>query len=200
MQIHARTIDDFKTDRKGISPPLPVYLRILPIVFYLTIAAAILLNGLFVLRLSQADKDREASLARDKGIKAEIATATGERKAREKEAKKASDILAWLDSSRPLQPLLVAIARSIEPGSSLLSLRLDRPADNPTQIKFSIRLASDSARQLDLTLAKVADLRFRAFSPQQTVENGEFDYKATLIWQDSSARKNEKTAAEEAGS
>jgi len=199
MQIPVYLIDDFKTDRKGGSPPLPIYLRLLPILLYLTILASILLNAIFVVRLSQAGSSQEVALARDRSTQDELKKAKDSRTALEKEAKKASDILAWLDAARPLQPLVVAIARSIEPGSSILSLRLDRDAENPAQIRFSIRIASETPRQLDLTLAKIADLRFRAFSPQQTAEKGEFEYSATLIWLDARARDNAGTT-EEAGS
>jgi len=172
MQIFAKSIDDFKTDRKGISPPLPIYLRLVPIVFYLTIAASILLNGLFFVRYSQAGKNREMALIRDKQVQADLAGAQKQRKDLENETKRASDIVAWLDASRPLQPLVVEIARSIEDDSSIVELRLDRDAENPAQIRFSMRLGSDTARQLDVTLAKIAALRFRTFSPQQTMEKG----------------------------
>jgi len=194
MQIFAKSIDDFKTDRKGISPPLPIYLRLVPIVFYLTIAASILLNGLFFVRYSQAGKNREMALIRDKQVQADLAGAQKQRKDLENETKRASDIVAWLDASRPLQPLVVEIARSIEDDSSIVELRLDRDAENPAQIRFSMRLGSDTARQLDVTLAKIAALRFRTFSPQQTMEKGAIDYKATLIWLDA-ARENAEPAA-----
>lgn len=191
MQISARSIDDFKTDRKGITPPLPIYLRLLPIIFYLTIIATLILNGIFILRLSQADKSREAALLRDKEITAQIASTKTERQALENEAKKASDIVSWLDAARPLQPLVVAITRSIEPESSMQELRLDRDAENPAQIRLSMKLNGEILRQLDATLAQIAKLRFRTFSPQQSVQNGEISYQATLLWLDAAARNKE---------
>lgn len=193
MQIHAKSIDDFKSDRKDISPPLPIYLRILPVVFYLTVVGSILLNGLFFMNLSQASKNKDLALARERQVQADLATAKKERGDLENEAKKATDILAWMDAARPLQPLMVEIARSIEPDSSILELRLDRDADNPTQIRFALRLASETTRQLDLTLAKISDLRFRTFSPQQSLDKGEIDYKATLLWLDAAAREQKET-------
>ncbi len=184
MQIYAKSIDDFKSDRKGISPPLPIYLRIVPMVFYLTIVASILLNGLFFVRYSQAGKNKEMALLRETKLQADLAAAKDQRKALENETKKASDIQTWLDASRPLQPLIVEIARSIEADSSIVELRLDRDGDNPSQIRLSMRLGTDTARQLDVTLEKISSLRFRTFSPQQTMAKGEIDYKATLIWLD----------------
>jgi len=195
MQILARSIDDFKSDRKGISPPLPIYLRILPILFYLTILASILLNGVFFMNFTQAGKNKELAVAREKQLQTELQTARKQRTDLENEAQKASDIVSWLEASRPLQPLVVEIARSIQPDSSIVELRLDRDADNPAQIRLSLRLSSDTTRQLDLTLAKIASMRFRTFSPQQTLEKGEIDYKATLIWLDAAAREQKDAAA-----
>lgn len=194
MLIFAKSIDDFKTDRKGISPPLPIYLRIVPMVFYLTIAASILLNGIFFVRYSQAGKNKEVAVLREKQLQTDLSAAKSQRKDLENETKKASDIVAWLDASRPLQPLIVEIARSIEADSSIAELRLDRDSDNPAQIRISMRLGSDTIRQLDVTLAKIADLRFRTFSPQQTLAKGEIDYKATLIWLDADRERSEPPA------
>lgn len=199
MQITARSIDDFKTDRKGISPPLPIYLRLLPLLFYLAVLGSIVLSGLFFIRYSQAGKMRDVARQRAGQIQADLQASKKQRQDLENEAKKASDIVAWLEASRPLQPLLVEIGRSIEPNSSIVELRLDRDANNPAQIRFSLRLSSDGTRQLDLTLAKIAALRFRTFSPQQTFEKGEIDYKATLIWLDAASRE-QKAGTPAAGS
>ncbi len=184
MLIYAKSIDDFKTERKDISPPLPVYLRLVPLIFYLTIGASILLNGLFFVRYSQANLEREETLRRDRQYKADLAESAQQRKELEDEAKKASDVAAWLSGARPLQPLLVEIARSIEENSTIVEVKLERDGESPAQIRFSLRLGSETPRQLDLTLVRLGEMRFRAYSPEQTVSKGEIDYKATLLWQD----------------
>ena len=126
MLIYAKSIDDFKTERKDISPPLPVYLRLVPLIFYLTIGASILLNGLFFVRYSQANLEREETLRRDRQHKADLAESAQQRKELEDEAKKASDVAAWLSGARPLQPLLVEFARSIEENSTIVEVKLER--------------------------------------------------------------------------
>lgn len=185
MQLSGKYVDDFKTDRKGISPPLPVYLRLLPIVFYLAIFASILLNGLFVVNYGKATRERDDAIKRDAAVQADLKTARKQRDDLEGEARKASDIGSWVEASRPFQPLVVEISRTIEPDNSIEELRLDRAADNPAQIKLSLHLMSDSTKQLDLILAKIADRKFRLFSPQQTLTKGDISYKATMLWQDS---------------
>lgn len=186
MQISGKYIDDFKTDRKGISPPLPIYLRVVPILFYLTIVASLVLNGLFLIRYGQAKQDKEAAIVANRKVQDDLRAAKQMRKDLESEAKKASDIASWVEASRPLQPLVVEIARSIEPDASLVDLKLTRDANSPSQIQLAMRLGAETTRQLDLTLTKIGDQHFRAFSPQQSLLKGEIDYKATLLYQDPS--------------
>ena len=78
------------------------------------------------------------------------------------------------------------------PRSSIVDLRLDRETDNPSQIKMSLSMGTDSTKQLDLTVEKIAALNYRAFSPTQTLGRGELDYKATLVHQDSMRDRNQE--------
>lgn len=186
MQLPAKSIDDFKTERKGISPPLPTYLRVVPLLFYLTIAASLVLSGLFYLNYGEAKKNKERAIETNRKLQADIKSTAQMRKDLEKEAKRASDVASYVEASRPLQPLVVEIARSMQPDSSLVDLRLVRDANNPAQVKLNLRLGTETTRQLDLTLAKIAEQQFRAFAPQQNLAKGELSYQATLLWQDPS--------------
>lgn len=186
MQLSGKFIDDFKSDRKGISPPLPPYFRLIPIGFYLAIVASIVLNGLFLIRYGQAQQDKQDAIQQNTKVQDDLRNTQAMRKNLEGQAKKASDIAAWISASRPLQPLVVEIARSIEPDASLVDLKLTRDGDNPAQIVLAMRLGAETTRQLDLTLNKIGDQHFRAFSPQQNLVKGEIDYKATLLYQDPS--------------
>lgn len=193
MQIYAKSIDDFKTERKDVSPPLPAYLRLVPMFFYLSVVAAILLNALFVANFSQAVQARDRAKAEDQQLQVDIGEIKQRRQALEAETKKASDLAAWVDSSRALQPLIVEIARSMEKDAALLELKLDRDVQNPAQIQLSLRLQSSNPRQLDLALQTIANNRFRTFSPQQNTTKGEVDYKATLMWQGANREPTQPT-------
>jgi len=187
MQLPAaKSIDDFKTERKGISPPLPTYLRVVPLTFYLAIIASLVLSGLFFLNYGAAKKAKEDAIQENKKLQADVASTSKMRKDLENEAKKASDIATYVEAARPLQPLVVEIARSTEPDASLVDLRLTRDGVNPSQIKLNLRLGAESTKQLDVTLAKIAEQQFRTFAPQQNLVKGEISYQATLLWQDAS--------------
>jgi hypothetical protein len=192
MLITEREIDDFKSDRKDITPPLPVVLRLVPLLFYCSIAVAVILSSIFAIQFQLAVQKRDNHKARTAALGSETQDARNQRAALEAQIKKATDIQSWVASSRPIQPLIVEITRSMAPRSSIVDLRLDRETDNPSQIKMSLSMGTDSTKQLDLTVEKIAALNYRAFSPTQTLGRGELDYKATLVHQDSMRDRNQE--------
>lgn len=193
MQITERQIDDFKSERKDIAPPLPVVLRLVPLLFYCSIAVAVILSSIFAIQFQLAVQKRDNHKAQTASISAQTQDARNQRTALEAQIKKATDIQSWVDSSRPIQPLLVEITRSMGPRSSIVDLRLDREPENPSQIRMGLRMGTDSTKQLDLTVEKIAALNYRAFSPTQTLGRGELDYKATLVHQDPFRAQAEET-------
>lgn len=191
MQISERQIDDFKSDRKDIAPPLPDILRLVPLLFYCSIAVAIILSSIYAIQFQMAVQKRDAHKSQTTTLATQTQEARTQRTALEAQIKKATDIQNWVASSRPIQPLLVEITRSMGPRSAIVDLRLDRDQDNPAQIKMGLRMGTDSTKQLDLTVEKISELNYRAFSPTQTLGRGELDYKATLVRQDP-LRQNEE--------
>ena len=192
MQITEHQIDDFKSDRKDIAPPLPAVLRLVPLVFYCSIAVAVILSSIFAIQFQLAVQKRENHKTATAAVAVQTQDAKNQRTALEAQIKKATDIQSWVSSSRPLQPLILAITRSMGPRSSIVDLRLDRETDNPAQIKMSLSMGTDSTKQLDLTVEKIGELNYRAFAPTQTLARGELDYKATLVHQDPFSHQNEE--------
>jgi len=194
MQITDRQIDDFKTDRKDIAPPLPVVLRLVPLLFYCSIAVTVILSTLFFVQFRLAVQKRDGHKSQTSSISTQTQDARNQRTALEAQIKKATDIQSWVTGSRPVQPLLVEITRSMGPRSSIVDLRLDREEEIPSQLKMGLRMSTDSTKQLDLTMEKITALNFRAFSPTQTLGRGELDYKATLVHQTPQRQQNEEVA------
>lgn len=183
MKIEHRIIDDLKTERPDVTTGLPVYLRLVPILFYATILGGILLSGFFLLLLRNASASEaqwKAETARRTQALADINTG---RSTIERQTRRASDIVAWVEGSRNLQPLVVSMIRSMEASSSIAELDLTRDPATPTQIKLALKLNTQGSRQLDLTLEQIVSHHFRAYNPNQTQSRGEIDYQATLIYQ-----------------
>lgn len=193
MQIFAKYVDDFKTERKSIAPPLPPYLRLVPLLLYASILAAILFNALFMVRYSQASRAKEQMQIQDRQALAEKDQIRAQREQMETETKKASDIVNWVEASVPLQPLALEIVRAVSEGTLVNELNLTRSEDNPAQIKLLLRLATDNPNQLDEILQKITQNQFRIYSPEQAMEKGELDYRATLLWQNSSITQSGAT-------
>lgn len=183
MQILRHTIDDFKTERKEILPPLQMVFRLVPILFYCAIIMTGLLASIYLIQLSLA---REQLAQHTHGLaetNAKIQSTQAERANLEGRILRATDIRKWVEGSQPLQPLVVGIARSIQEGSSLVDVRIDRDESSPAQMKMMLKIGASSVAQLERTLDAVNDLGFRVFSPQQSVSGGEIDYRSTLVRQ-----------------
>jgi hypothetical protein len=183
MKIEHRIVDDLKTERPDISPSLPAYLRLVPILFYTTILGGILLSAFFLFVLQNAAAAESQWNAQAAQRTQDLDNIQADRSSMEKQAKRANDIVAWVGGARSLQPLVVAIIRSMDSSSSIVGLALTRDPATPTQIKFTLQLNTQGARQLDATLEKITALNFRAYNPNQTQTRGETDYEATLIYQ-----------------
>jgi len=181
MQINARQIDDFKNDRKDITPPLPLVLRLVPILFYCSIAVTVILCSIFFIQFRVGIAKRDNHKAQTAVLNAQTQASRNERAALEAQIKKATDIQDWVQGSQPLQPLIVEITRSMGPKASLLEMRIDRSADDPAQLKLELQIGTDSTKQLDATMERIASLDFRAFSPTRELGRGLLDYKAMLV-------------------
>ena len=182
MLIPEARIDDFKTDRKDIAPPLPMIMRLVPILFYLSILFLAVVGSVASLHAKLASDQRNAVLARVEDLKAQIEQAKKDRTALESEIVEATDMEAWVLASMPLQPLVVDIIRSMGPQSEIVELSIERDAETPSQLRLNLKLNTDSDKQLDQTLAVIGSRKYREFNPTQTRAQGNLDYRASLLW------------------
>ncbi|MCX7869574.1 MAG: hypothetical protein N2322_06445 [Terrimicrobiaceae bacterium] len=188
MLIPQRILDDFKAERKDVTPPLPPALRLGPLLFYLLLGAMIVLGSIYFLQLRMA-ADRLAALSRSVDqINGETAEVRKQREALEGRILRAQDIERWVASARPLQPLAVAIARSVGEGASIEELKLDRVDQRGPQVVLDLRLGARSMDQLDKTIQAIEGQNFRLFSPQQNVTADQIAYRTTLAFQDPSGQ------------
>lgn len=183
MQITANEIDDLKTDRKDIMPPLPMVFRLVPILFYSAIAFSLIVGSVAFWNSRVATQRRDAIRQQIATINADIGKTKASRAELEVKIREATNLEAWVLSSMPLQPLVVGIIRSMASNSSIVELSLERDAETPSQLKLGLRLNTESDKQLEDTLAKIEEMHYREFSPTQTRVRGDLDYRASLLWQ-----------------
>jgi len=183
MQIVADQIDDLKTDRKDIMPALPMVFRMVPILFYGALAFLVVIGSLAFWNMRVATQKRDAIKQRITSLQTEIATTKTDRAALEAKIREATDLEGWVLASMPLQPLIVAIVRSMDPQSSIVDLKLERDTETPSQLRLGLRLNTNSDQQLEDTLEVIRRMNYREFSPTQTRVRGDLDYRASLLWQ-----------------
>jgi hypothetical protein len=195
MKIDYRPIDDLKTERPDITPPLPATLRLVPILFYLVVLGGIVLSGLFLVILRNAAAAEQQWKAQAAERTQRLNEVQAERRSLEGQAHRASDVVAWVEGARSLQPLVLGIIRSMEPTSSIASLGLSRDPATAPQVKLVLKLNTQDPRQLDTTLEAIAERNFRTYNPNQTQSRGEIDYEATLLYQNPRTFPEAKTSS-----
>lgn len=183
MFITGHEIDDFKTDRKDIMPPLPMVFRLVPILFYCSLAFLAVIGSLAFLHGRVAAARRDAVIQKIATVKSDIEKHKAERAALEAKIREATDLESWVLASMPLQPLVVNVIRSMGPQSSIVNLTIERDAETPSQLRLNLRLNTDSDQQLEQSLEVIRGMHYREFSPTQTRVRGDLDYKASLLWQ-----------------
>jgi hypothetical protein len=201
MQIFGSQIDDLKTDRKDIMPPLPMVFRIVPILFYGAVAFTLIVGSIALWSGRMAAQRRDTAQSRVDSLNSEIAATKANRGALEAKIREATDLENWVLASMPLQPLVVEIVRSVAPDTSIVELNLERDPETPSQLKLGLRLNSESDKQLEKTLEVIRNMHYREFSPTQTRVRGDLEYRASLLWQNpySKAQLPEERAQQDVG-
>ncbi|MCX7712710.1 MAG: hypothetical protein N2035_03450 [Chthoniobacterales bacterium] len=192
MRIEPQILDDFKTDRAEIAPPLPQAARLIPILFYICVAASLILFIIFTINLTNATRQRDQFRAKTQQAQSELNTLRNERASLEAKAKRATDLQLWTECTRPIQPLIVAIARSLERDASIAELYFSRNSASQQNLDFRIRLNSTSQTQLDKVINRLLEMRYRAYSPEQKYVRGQIEFQATLIYQQKELLREEE--------
>ena len=180
---NALLCNDLKTERPDVSEGLPNFFRAVPVLVYAGSLAAVVLGVWFYLGFRNASSSKSYWIGEDVKSNSANAKLSSEKKSILEQNERARDVVAWMEGAQALQPLSVAITRSVAPTVTISELSLTRNAEIPSQIYFSLKLDGAGPEQLDRTLASVRDLSYRAYSAQQTKAKSSLDYKATLIWQ-----------------
>lgn len=181
MLIEARQIDDFKTARKDLMPPLPLVYRLVPILFYLSLIFLALVGSLAMWHARVASVRYQEIMKQVTEVDNEIKTVKTDRGGLEKNYREATQLYSWVESSMPLQPLVVAIINSMEPGSTIVDLSLERDAENPAQLRLGLTVNTESETQLLRTLDVINGKGYLEFSPTQAKVRGNIEYRAVLV-------------------
>ncbi len=177
-------IHDLKIERQNVSSGLPAGYKLIPVTFYIVSVAAVFLSLYFSLskksyeatnllmqnRIAEAQSQRDVLVSSQETIVAE--------------AKKAEVLAKWLEGSRPLQPVTVAVGRSMGKDSTVAELALNRNPEIPAHTFMQLKIDGGGTEQIEHTLDSIYALHYQTYSAQQVKGRNSTDFQATLIHSD----------------
>ena len=194
MSQREKLLHDLKTERQDLTKPLPKILIIVPILFFISLIGAIFLNILFFLKIKEAEAlssdwqqraESEVFQKKQTGMTIDLI---------KKEEQKGQEINKWVEGSMQMQPLALSVSRSMGPKSSIEELSLYKDKNNPNQILIQLSFINGGQKQLDDTLSAINTVGYRAYSANQSSEQGgKVNYQATLILQNNESINKELT-------
>lgn len=177
-------IHDLKTERQSVSSGLPSGYKLIPVAFYLVAVASVLLSLYFFLSKKAYEATEAQMQTRLADAQAQSATLSSEQQAIVDEARKAEIYAKWLEGSRPLQPVTVAVGRSMGKDSTVAELSLNRNPEIPAHTFIQLKIDGGGAPQIESTLDAIYALQYQTYSAQQVAGQNTTDFQATLIHTD----------------
>ena len=175
-------VHDIKTDRPNISGGLPGIYKLVPIGFYLSAFVGIGLCIFFFMsertyRSSENEWNEKTQQAQaiQTGVVAKQSQIS-------QEADEAAEMADWLEGARPVQPISITIARSMEGNASIDELNLERNPQIPAHLFMTVKVNGGGSQQIEGTLDALGALNYHAYSAQQVKGRNAVNFQATLIW------------------
>lgn len=175
-------VQDIKTDRPNISGGLPNFYRLIPIGFYAVTVLAIFANLYFYSSLRSHQMDEKKWQAEVSRAMAEQTGIMDKQGRITEEAHAAERIADWVEGSRPVQPITVTIARSMQANATIAELNMDRNPAMPAHLFVTLKINHAGTEQLESTLDDLLAIDYQTYSAQQVKAENAIDFQATLIW------------------
>jgi len=186
MDTRSKVFHDLKTERSDVAQPLPAVASALPIAFYLACIGAIGLNIMFWMNTKEANAERDQfKQAQTSEIKLK-GDLVAKRQDLDKEVTQAEDVRGWIEGSRSFQPLIDAIAKSVDSKTSIVELGLSRDKSNSNQVQLSVKFDGlrNSRSQIEATEMALQSMGYRPYNVRRTRDGAQsLNYQATLLWQ-----------------
>jgi hypothetical protein len=175
---------DFKTPRTDTSKRLPNSFKAVPVMFYL----ALLLGTYFMTMDWMAYKRAQTVRAKADAIRQEhedvASKMQSEKAVLDAETEKAEALARWVEGSRNIQPVTVAVARALPPEVTVSDLMIERSDQVPANLNLSLKLHGGSASEVAMIETTLSRLLYRSYSPEQSKDGSVIQYRSTLVRQD----------------
>jgi len=174
---------DIKTPRLDAAKRLPPFWAIIPIAFYAVLLYCAYANFTAYLGYREALQNRDtwkAGLAEQRQIKDKY---DAEKAAVLKEKARAEKLAQWVEGTRTLQPITIAVARSMPAESTIGQLALERSPDLPSQIILTLTVNNGTVEDVSRIQQSISNLSYHPFNAQQNRTGDVLEYKTMLVWQ-----------------
>ena len=175
---------DFKTPRNDMSRRLPGSMRMVPVFFYVVAVATAFFVFNDMSSLRKAEEDRLAALARKEEYAAAKAQLDIEKTTIDADLFRAEAVAKWIEGTRVLQPITVAVARAVPLETNITELNLERSADLPAQVSMLVRLSNSTLAEVAKIESSINRLHYRSHSPSQAKQGDLIEFRSMLVWQD----------------
>jgi hypothetical protein len=175
---------DFKTPRTDMSRRLPGSMRLVPVLFYVVSLATAFFIFKDVRDLQEAEKQRIASVKELEELTMELTKLDEEKSKIDNELFRAQAVAKWVEGTRVLQPITVAIARAMPPETNITELSLERSPDLPAQISLLVRMINATVAEVPKIEGAVNRLHYRTHSGQQAKQGEQVEFRSMLVWQE----------------
>jgi hypothetical protein len=174
---------DFKTARTDTARRLPSIFMLVPIMFYLALLGGGYLGATSYMTYRQATEDRDFWKQQQASHEETTAGYGSETAIVEVEKKKAEKLAQWVEGTRALQPITIAVIRSVPPEISLGEMTLERSPEMPQQLFMGVKINSGTLEEVGRIQSAVGALNYRAYNSQQNKSGDGLDYRTMLVWQ-----------------
>ena len=177
---------DLKADRPDLSPPLPVVMMLLPVLFYLSAVGSVGFGALCLMKIKQAQSDEQREVDSEQTANRTKTTLVAEQKIIDETHAKAREVETWMKSTQPLMEIVAAVVTSVKPGNTLSSLRLSRSPDKPDHVDMRVEINSGGTIQQQETVQAIIKTNYQTFrddiiSPDKNDRSGAVTYTTTLV-------------------
>ena len=181
--MSAYVTHDFKTPRPDGSRRLPRTFMLVPILFYVTVAAGAYFSITSYMSYRTSIKTRDSWKQQISDIQSRCSKIDGDIATITKEKLKAEKLAQWVEGTRMLQPISTAINRAIPAEVSLGEISFERSVDIPAQINLSVRINNGGMEEVGRIQNSIQSLKYHAYNSQQVKNGDSLDYKTILVWQ-----------------
>ncbi|MFZ4763528.1 MAG: hypothetical protein ACOYMN_01140 [Roseimicrobium sp.] len=174
---------DFKSPRNDTSKRLPPVFMVVPILFYTVLIGGTYMGVTSYMSYRQALQNRDQWKQQQTEHDEARKRFDTERTTVEREKTKAETLAQWVEGTRALQPISVAVIRSMPPEISLADLSLERSRELPQQILMNVRINSGTLEEIGRIQNAISSLNYKAYNSQQLKAGDSLEYRSMLVWQ-----------------